>query len=142
MKTERVTVTISEEQTIQLGEKIGSSLKPGSVIALQGPLGSGKTTLVKGIARSLGISEAVTSPTFTIIQEYRGIMPLYHMDLYRIDSVEEFDLLGAEEYFYDLGVTVIEWSEKIASLLPASSICINCRIEPDQSRIITIGAAS
>ncbi len=136
------TVTFSEMETLQYGARIGSTLTPGTVVALSGPLGSGKTTLVKGIARSLGISTAVTSPTFTIIQEYQGIMPLYHMDLYRIDSLEEFDLLGAEEFFYDQGVTVIEWSEKISSILPSTTIHISCRIEQDQSRTITVGEAS
>lgn len=142
MRLMQETVTFSELETLQFGASIGSSLQPGSVVALSGPLGSGKTTLVKGIARSLGISEAVTSPTFTIIQEYRGTMPLYHMDLYRIDSIEEFDLLGAEEFFYDQGVTVVEWSEKIASILPRNAVYITCRIEQDQSRTITVGAAS
>ncbi len=133
--------SLSEEQTIQIGEQLGASLAPGSVISLQGSLGAGKTTLVKGIARSLGITEPVTSPSFTIIQQYLGSVPLYHMDLYRIDSMEEFDLLGAEEYLYDKGITVIEWGEKISSMLPSSAVCITCRIEPDQTRTITIGAA-
>lgn len=134
-------ISCSEEQTIQIGEDIGSRLTPGSVVALKGSLGAGKTTLVKGIARSLGITEPVTSPSFTIIQQYCGELPLYHMDLYRIDSPEEFDLLGAEEYLYDQGITVIEWGEKISSLLPSSAIHVTCRIEPDQSRVFTIGAA-
>ncbi len=139
MSEVRRVATADEQQTIQLGEQIGSSLEPGSIIALSGPLGSGKTTLVKGIARALGIQEAVTSPTFTIIQEYDGRLKLYHMDLYRIDSVEEFDLLGAEELFYQQGVAVIEWSEKIADLLPSSAISITCTIEHDQTRTVTIG---
>ncbi len=135
----RTVTTSSEAQTIALGAEIGAELKPGSVIALEGSLGAGKTTLVKGIARSLGITEAVTSPTFTLIQQYDGTLPLFHMDLYRIDSLEEFELLGAEEYLYDQGVTVIEWSGKISQLLPASTMFITCSIEPDQTRRITIG---
>ena len=142
MNEQRRITTADEEQTIQLGREIGSTLEAGTIIALSGPLGSGKTTLVKGIAQSLDIHEAVTSPTFTIIQEYDGRLALHHMDLYRIDSVEEFDLLGAEELFYQQGVTVIEWSEKISELLPSSALHITCSIEDDGSRVITIGGAS
>ncbi len=128
----------SAADTIELGARIGHRLQPGQVIALQGPLGSGKTTLVKGIARALGINEAVTSPSFTLISEYQGSVPLYHMDLYRIDDPEEFELLGAEELMYGRGITVIEWGEKIDELLPADSVSIEFRMEEDGSRHITI----
>ena len=114
----------SFEQTVTLGEQIGSRLEPGDIVALEGPLGSGKTSFVKGIARSLGIREEVTSPSFTLISEYRGRMPLYHMDLYRIDSSEEFELLGAEELMYGGGVTVIEWAEKMSEYLPEKCISL------------------
>jgi len=105
-------------------------------------LGSGKTILAKGIALSLGITEPVTSPTFTIIQEYSGIYPLFHIDLYRLDNLEEFELLGGEELLYNEAVTIIEWSEIIDSLLPDPTISIDISIENNQDRIIEIRGAS
>jgi tRNA threonylcarbamoyladenosine biosynthesis protein TsaE len=124
-------------ETIEFGEKIGEHLSPGQVINLQGPLGSGKTTLVKGIAKALDIGEAVTSPSFTLISEYDGRLPLYHMDLYRIDNLEEFELLGAEELMYDRGVTVIEWGEKAGELMPGDAVFIRFDVLDDGSREIT-----
>ena len=128
----------SAADTIELGARIGNRLRPGQVITLEGPLGSGKTTLVKGIARALNIDEAVTSPSFTLISEYQGSLPLYHMDLYRIDEPEEFELLGAEEMMYGGGVTVIEWGEKIKELLPADAVFIRFRMEEDGNREVTV----
>lgn len=91
-------------------------LGPGSVVALEGPLGAGKTTLVKGIAEALEIAEPITSPTFTIVSEYLGRFPLYHIDLYRVGSSEELELLGLEELIYGAGVSVVEWSDKAPEL--------------------------
>ena len=116
--------TKSAEQTVALGEKIGSFLKKGDIIALQGTLAAGKTTITKGIARALGISEPVTSPTFTLISVYEGKLPLYHMDVYRLGTAEDFLELGAEEMLYGDGISVIEWSEKIMNELPAGVIII------------------
>ena len=109
----------SETETEQFGEAIGRAAEPGSVIALIGDLGTGKTTLTKSIARGLGVTETVTSPTFTIIREYRsGRMPLYHFDVYRIGDPDEMFELGYEEYFYGDGLCVVEWADKIEELLP------------------------
>jgi tRNA threonylcarbamoyladenosine biosynthesis protein TsaE len=132
------TATASADETVSLGTKIGALLKAGDIITLHGSLGCGKTTIVKGIARALEIEEEITSPSFTLISEYEGRLPLYHMDLYRIDSVEEFELLGAEELLYGNGVSIIEWAEKIDQLLPPSCISITFRIEHDGRRDIRI----
>lgn len=129
--------TESAEQTIGLGEKIGSFLRPGDIIALQGTLAAGKTTITKGIARSLGITEAITSPTFTLISVYEGQLPLYHMDVYRLEGGEDFIDLGAEEMLYGDGVCVIEWSEKIMDELPPGTIIIKLFAE-NEKRTVTI----
>lgn len=91
-------------------------LAAGSVVALEGLLGAGKTTFVKGIAEALGIDEQITSPTFTIVSEYLGVLPLYHIDLYRIGSSEEIELLGLEELVYGKGISVVEWADKAPDL--------------------------
>lgn len=109
----------NENETRQFGEELARSLKPGDVIALIGDLGTGKTTLTKYIARELGIMQAITSPTFTIICEYKsGRLPLYHFDVYRLNSPDEMLELGYEEYFFGDGVCIVEWADKIEELLP------------------------
>lgn len=130
--------TTSEEETIELGFTVGKALKKGSVVSLRGSLGVGKTVFAKGVAQSLGIEEAIVSPTFTLIQEYEGALPLYHMDLYRIDSEEEFELIGGEEYLFGDGIILIEWSEKIQDLLPQETIYVTISLESDNTRSITI----
>ena len=108
----------SPDRTIATGQALGKLLKPGSVVCLKGDLGTGKTHFAKGVALGMGISEHVTSPTFTIINEYQGRLPLYHVDAYRLEEEEEAYELGLEEYLYGTGVTLIEWPERIQSLLP------------------------
>lgn len=130
--------TSSADETIELGRIIGRHLKPGAVLAMQGTLAAGKTTMTKGIAEALRIDETVTSPTFTLISEYEGTMPLYHMDVYRLDSTEDFINLGTDDMIYGKGVSVIEWSEKIMEELPASTIIIKLEAQEDGSRKITI----
>ncbi|MFA5636391.1 MAG: tRNA (adenosine(37)-N6)-threonylcarbamoyltransferase complex ATPase subunit type 1 TsaE, partial [Anaerovoracaceae bacterium] len=104
----------NEKEAEKLGMQLADKLSPGSVVALTGDLGVGKTTLTKAIARGLGITALITSPTFTIIHEYRdGRLPLYHFDVYRIEDEEELHELGYEEYFYGDGVCVIEWADRI-----------------------------
>ena len=129
--------TESAEQTIGLGERIGSFLRPGDVIALQGTLAAGKTTITKGIARALGITEDITSPTFTLISVYEGRLPLYHMDVYRLEGSADFSDLGAEEMLYGNGICVIEWSEKIMDELPSRTIVIKLSAE-NEKRTVTI----
>ncbi len=130
--------TKSEQETIQLGEKIGSLLKKGDIIAMQGTLAAGKTTITKGIARALGITDTITSPTFCLISEYYGRMPLYHMDVYRLDGREDFINLGTDDMLYGDGVCIIEWSEKIMEELPSNTIILKLTPQEDGSRIIEI----
>jgi tRNA threonylcarbamoyladenosine biosynthesis protein TsaE len=109
--------TEGEEETEALGERLASRLEPGDILALYGELGAGKTCLVRGIARGLGIDEgSVASPSFTLINEYPGRVPLVHLDGYRLDSAEAFEELGLEDYFEGEGVLVIEWAEKVPDL--------------------------
>ncbi len=128
----------SEEETIALGEKIGHLLKAGDVIAMTGTLAAGKTTITKGIAKALGVDDTVTSPTFCLISEYEGTMPLYHIDAYRLSGEEDFLNLGVEEMLYGRGVCVIEWSERVASCLPKRTIRMSLLPLDDGSRKITI----
>ena len=131
--------TNSAEETIELGKKIGSMLKGGEIIAMQGTLAAGKTTITKGIAEALGVTDTITSPTFCLISEHEGRIPLYHMDVYRLDGGEDFINLGVEDLIYGKGVSIIEWSEKVMSELPKKTIVLS--IEPEENttnRKITI----
>lgn len=102
----------SPEATLALGERLGRLLRPGDVVLLSGTLGAGKTALTQGIARGVGVSRPVSSPTFTILKEYEGRIPLYHFDLYRIEDPDELEALGFADYFYGDGVSVVEWAER------------------------------
>ena len=111
--------TYSAEETAALGEKIGQNAAPGEVYTLIGDLGVGKTVLTQGIAKGLGITEPICSPTFTIVQIYEeGRLPFYHFDVYRIGDIEEMDEIGYEDCFYGKGVTMIEWANLIEEILP------------------------
>jgi tRNA threonylcarbamoyladenosine biosynthesis protein TsaE len=121
-----------------LGEHIGRALRPGAVIALRGGLGAGKTCLVKGIARGLDVEETVTSPTYTIISEYRGRFPLYHIDAYRLEGDEDFENLGGMELLGGEGVAVVEWSERLPHSLPEDAISIEIMIRGDRRRLFRI----
>lgn len=129
----------SIDDTMELAENIESEKFPSMVICLDGELGSGKTVFVKGFAKSLGISETITSPTFNLIKEYEsGEMPLYHMDVYRLDgNVED---LGIEEYYTKEGITIIEWADMIPDYLPEKRLDIKIKnsSEDEDKRIITI----
>lgn len=132
-------ITHSAQETVDLGEKIGSLLKSGDVIAMTGTLAAGKTTITKGIAKALGITDVVTSPTFCLISEYEGTkMPLYHMDVYRLDGPEDFINLGVEDMLDGDGVCIVEWSEKVSSELPKRTIKIEITPLEDESRQIKI----
>lgn len=135
--------TETPDQTVRLGLEIGKQLQPGSVVALHGPLGAGKTTLAKGIARSLNIEEALTSPSFTLIAEYEGSregnpVTLYHIDLYRISHPQEIEDLGMEEILNGEGICVIEWAEKASEFLPESTVRVEIVIEDKGRRQIKI----
>lgn len=116
---ERVIEAFTPEETRELGRQMGREARSGELYALTGELGVGKTVLTQGIAEGLGITEPVCSPTFTIVQVYEeGRIPFYHFDVYRIADIGEMDEIGYEEYFYGNGLTMVEWADLIAELLP------------------------
>jgi len=130
--------------TVRLGRLLAGLLQPGMVIALIGDLGAGKTTLVKGIASGLlNIDEReVTSPTFTIVQEYSGAMPLYHVDAYRLDSALDLEAVGFEDYIDGNGVTVIEWADRITDALPPETLTISIEQHGELHRRFRLQAAT
>jgi tRNA threonylcarbamoyladenosine biosynthesis protein TsaE len=131
----RLTIhTNSAEQTTALGERLGKILRPGDVLALFGDLGAGKTTFTKGIARGLGLVDDIHSPTFTLIHEHIGHPPLYHVDLYRLETETEVDSLGIEEYIYGEGITIIEWADRMRSMLPKDRLDIKLKMKGDNDR--------
>jgi tRNA threonylcarbamoyladenosine biosynthesis protein TsaE len=120
-------ITYSQDETTQIGRALGSILEKGDVVLLSGDLGTGKTAFTKGIALALGIEEHITSPTFTIVNEYQGKVPLYHFDVYRIADPDEMYDIGFEEYLFGDGVVVIEWAELIDDILPGDHIWVTVR---------------
>ncbi len=131
----------SYEETLKVAKEFASSLKGGEIICLSGDLGTGKTAFTQGIAQALGIKEYITSPTFTIINEYQGTIPLYHFDVYRISDYDELFEIGFEEYIEKYGIVVIEWAEMIKDTLPKDCIWICIEKDLDTSidtRIINI----
>jgi tRNA threonylcarbamoyladenosine biosynthesis protein TsaE len=140
-------VSSSPQETEDFGRRLASFLEPGSVLALSGGLGAGKTCLVKGIAGALGLNENITSPTYTIINEYSlkdrlDGCPLYHIDAYRLSGDEDFDSTGAGECFSSGGITIIEWSERIPGSIPESAISIDIEISGPQSRVFRLRGLS
>ncbi|MEQ9619736.1 MAG: tRNA (adenosine(37)-N6)-threonylcarbamoyltransferase complex ATPase subunit type 1 TsaE [Deltaproteobacteria bacterium] len=130
--TESVKIRVTDrDQTIKLGEIIGKSLEPGSIIALKGDLGAGKTVLVKGIAKGLEIEDEPASPTFVIMNSYEGDIPLYHFDLYRISDADELLGIGYEEFFFGKGVAAVEWADRIEEIFPEYTIYIEIKIPED-----------
>jgi tRNA threonylcarbamoyladenosine biosynthesis protein TsaE len=120
------TATASEEETRQLGERLGRALRKGDTVLLSGDLGTGKTCLTQGIGRGLGCSQPVNSPSFVLMNEYEGRERLHHVDLYRIEAVEELDDLGLWDYA-EKGVLVIEWPERGAEILPGDGLVVELR---------------
>lgn len=131
-------ISSSEQETRELGKRMAGKVTPGTVISLRGSLGAGKTVFAKGFAEGLGITEAIVSPTFTLVQEYDGRLKLYHLDLYRLSGEDEFESMGGEDFLYSDGVALIEWSEKIEDMLPDNTIFINITINEDLTRSIEI----
>lgn len=135
--------TRSAEETFALGESMGRQAEPGQIYTLEGDLGVGKTVFTQGLAKGLGIKEAVNSPTFTIVQVYEeGRLPFYHFDVYRIGDVEEMDEIGYEDYFFGEGVCLIEWANLIRELIPENAIPIKIEKDVDKGfdyRVVTIG---
>ncbi len=129
----KVIETASPAETFAFGEGLGREAKPGTVIALLGDLGVGKTVLTQGIAAGLGITEPVVSPTFTILQVYEeGRLPFYHYDVYRIGDPQEMEEVGYEDCFYGEGVCIVEWADLIGELLPEDTIRITIEKDPER----------
>ncbi|MFD1347540.1 tRNA (adenosine(37)-N6)-threonylcarbamoyltransferase complex ATPase subunit type 1 TsaE [Oceanobacillus caeni] len=126
-------VSNSAEETNLIGERLASLLEAGDVLTLEGDLGAGKTTFTKGIAKGLGVKRTVNSPTFTIVKEYEGRLPLYHMDVYRLEDSDED--IGFDEYFNGNGVSVVEWAQFIEEYLPTNRLDIRIKYNGD-SRIL------
>lgn len=139
LSTATAITTSSVEETLSVGRDLAADLTPGTVLALTGDLGSGKTHLVKGIAAGLGLDPAsVRSPTFTILHVHEGgRLPLYHFDLYRLQSPDELYELGYEEYVYGAGVTVVEWPERAPDVLPEDTIWLRLTHESPHERTLT-----
>jgi len=121
-----------------LGAWLGKRAEPGDVILLTGRLGAGKTSLTRGIARGLGIERPVQSPTFVLVRELAGRIPLFHIDLYRLETVAEITDLGLDEYFYGPGITVVEWADRGKGLLPAENLSIDILISSDSGRVLNL----
>ncbi len=130
--------TRSELQTEQAGQKLAGLLRPGDILAMYGDLGSGKTALVRGLAAGLGLDARVTSPTFTIVNEYEGEMPLFHFDMYRLSCSDELFEIGWEDYIARGGVCAVEWSENVEDAFPPETVKVIFTKTGDSSRSIEI----
>ncbi|HYE91177.1 MAG TPA: tRNA (adenosine(37)-N6)-threonylcarbamoyltransferase complex ATPase subunit type 1 TsaE [Terriglobales bacterium] len=137
MRVERIR-SETPEQTQAAGERLGAALTAGDVVALSGELGAGKTCFTQGLARGLGVAGRAVSPTFVLVNEYRGRLPVHHVDAYRTGSLTELLDLGLEEMFGGDGVTVVEWADKLTPLLPARAIHVHIEGVGDEPRAITI----
>ena len=137
-------ISHSEAETEALGEQLAAALPPGAVVAYRGGLGMGKTAFTRGLARGLGIPDRITSPTFTIVNEYEGgRLPLFHFDMYRLGSADELFDIGWEDYLRRGGVCAVEWSENIADALEEDAVRVDIRRgASDQERVITIAGVS
>lgn len=135
-------ISNSVDETISFGKKIGQVLQAGDVIGLVGELGSGKTYFTKGVAFGLGISpEMVTSPSFTLVNEYEGRLKLFHIDGYRLKDVSDFLSAGLDEYFYKDGVAIMEWADRWPEILPDNTIMVKFRILSEEKRELTISGS-
>ncbi len=130
-------ITKSSEEMKNLGKEVGKLAKSGDLLAFYGELGAGKTCFIQGISRGLEVKDYVTSPSFTIVNEYQGKIPVYHFDLFRLDNTEEIFELGYEEYLYGEGLTVIEWAEKVEHFLPKEHLKIYIEFEDRGRRKIS-----
>jgi len=138
VKSLETVISRSPEQTRALGEHLGARLEAGSVVACIGELGAGKTCFLQGLARGLGVESMVTSPTFVLVNHYRGRLPVYHLDAYRTETLTELLDLGVEDLLHGDGVTVIEWADKLLPLLPSHTITVTITGLGDEPRRIVI----
>ncbi len=132
--------TDSERATEQLGEELGGLALPGDVVLLSGDLGAGKTHLTKGIARGLGVTEEITSPTFNLVLVHEGRMPLYHVDLYRLDRADQLEDIGYFDALEGGGIAVVEWGDRFADARPADVVEVRLEIEGDEARVLRVAA--
>jgi len=130
-------ITKSPEETKKLGKEVGKLARPGDLLAFYGELGAGKTCFIQGISQGLEVKDYVTSPSFTIINEYQGKIPIFHFDLFRLNNAEEILELSYKEYFYGEGLTVIEWAEKIERFLPKEHLKIDIKFKDRYQRTIS-----
>ncbi|MBI1735826.1 MAG: tRNA (adenosine(37)-N6)-threonylcarbamoyltransferase complex ATPase subunit type 1 TsaE [Candidatus Rokubacteria bacterium] len=137
-----VVETSSPEETAAVGERLGRALAPGAVVALTGELGAGKTCFIQGVVRGLGVERRATSPTFVLVNEYRGRVPVLHVDLYRIDRLADVEDLGLPDVFGREAVTLVEWADKLGPLLPADAIRVHIDGVGDEARRITIAGSA
>jgi tRNA threonylcarbamoyladenosine biosynthesis protein TsaE len=135
-------VSTSPQETRAIGARLGARLEPGAVVALIGELGAGKTCFLQGVAEGLGVTGEVTSPTFVLVNEYRGRLPVHHLDAYRTESLTELVDIGVEEMFHGDGVTLVEWADKLLPLLPAHAVTVTISGLGDEPREITIETPS
>ena len=132
-------ISHSTAETERFGERLAKELRPGAVVAFTGALGAGKTALTRGLARGLGCAGRVTSPTFTIVNDYEGDIPLFHFDLYRLSSEDELYDIGWDDYLARGGVCAVEWSERAAGALPPETVRVDLSRDGDsESRVITV----
>ena len=131
----------STSMTHDIGRAIGANVGAGDIVLLSGTLGAGKTTLTQGVVWGLGSPEYARSPTFVLVNEYQGSLPVYHMDLYRLDSFEEVDGLGLDDYLYGDGVCVIEWADKVPGYFPERHLLVSIRSISDEERELTVESA-
>lgn len=140
MKTMSILST-SARQTVRLGEQLAKHLNKGDIVCLQGELGSGKTTFIKGVAQGLKIApKKVNSPTFVLMNAYQGRLSLYHFDLYRIETADEMGAIGYEEFLYGDGIAIIEWAEKLKALTPKEFLRIELAHKGEKERLIKLSA--
>ena len=131
-------VSLSAEETLRIGAELGERLQPGDTLLLIGDLGAGKTTLTQGIAVGLGVAERPRSPTFVMATEYHGRLPLYHLDLYRVDELAELSDLGLDEYLNGDGVTVVEWADRAPHAFPPHGVWVELMATGEEARDITV----
>ena len=140
MKLPHVATSESADATRALGRALGETLAPGAVVACVGPLGAGKTCFLQGLAEGLGVETPVTSPTFVLVNEYRGRVPVYHLDAYRLDTLAALIDIGVEEMLHGDGVAMVEWADKLLPLLPPGTITVTIDGAGDEPRRIAIAA--